>query len=75
MKGKRTLVVEIPADEVRVAILEGLLDLTRPKNASASDAWADMQERSPAVAEMADRAATNVMLVVARFASQGRTVQ
>jgi hypothetical protein len=73
--GKRTLVVEVPVAEMRVAILEGILGLTKPKNQSAAEALQAFEAMSPAVAEMAERAANNAMALVARCAAKAGTVQ
>lgn len=74
-KGKRTIAIEIDANELRVCMFEAIVEMTRPAKMTPAEAWADIQNRSPGIADAADRCAVRAMIVIASAASKGRMVQ
>jgi len=74
-RGKRTIAIEIDANELRVSMFEAITDLTRPPHMTAKQAWEDIKGRSGFIAEAAERCATHAMIVLAQAARNGRMVQ
>lgn len=72
---KKTLVVEVDAIALQVAIVAGLLGIKPPSGMPAKDAWDHIKGIAPDLATSSHQAAHNVMTLIAECVSKGSMQQ